>query len=123
MMFWGSAVEQLYRIVLGLTCYTRDLAALSWAEIAKNYPGKALPQVERLRDWQLIIFTGPPGTEKTFAIRSPAMEWRHWCFDPDRVFGDGELLMELLLSRPHEGAGALELARHGERGRSHELRR
>jgi AAA+ superfamily predicted ATPase len=67
-----------------------------------------------IQDWKpaenngrLLLRHGKPGTGKTFAIRALAWAWRDWCrveyiVDPDRLFGDGDYLMKLLLHSDNE---------------------
>jgi SpoVK/Ycf46/Vps4 family AAA+-type ATPase len=51
----------------------------------------------------MIIWHGPPGTGKTFALRALCAEWSSWCdvdyvVDPEKAFGhEADYLMELLL--------------------------
>lgn len=59
------------------------IRAPKWSEVRTNYPGSVRDDLERLmkikEPWKhgrLIIMHGPPGTGKTYGIRSLLMEWR-----------------------------------------------
>lgn len=77
---------------------TRTITAPAWSEIRDNYPASTATSVDHLtREFRptmsgkLFVWQGPPGTGKTYAIRSLAREWRHWCsfnfiIDPERLF-------------------------------------
>lgn len=88
----------------------RSIAVPGWDEIEANYRTKTrTPLGELMRDFrpssggQLILWHGPPGTGKTFALRALAWEWRDWCefsyiVDPDAFFGQhADYLMSVLL--------------------------
>ena len=67
----------------GVERTTQFLRAPAWAEIRANYPAPARARLDELFEltdpWKrgrLIIWHGPPGTGKTYAIRSLMMHWR-----------------------------------------------
>ncbi len=82
-----------------------------WDEVRDNYASPSTrPALEELMGMtapgeggQLILWHGPPGTGKTFALRTLAWEWRAWCevqyvTDPERCFGDdSDYLIEMIL--------------------------
>ena len=64
----------------------RSIAVPGWDEIEANYRADTrAPLAEIMRDFrpasggQLILWHGPAGTGKTFALRALAWEWRDWC--------------------------------------------
>jgi hypothetical protein len=71
---------------------------------------------------QLILWHGPAGTGKTFALRALAWEWRDWCefsyiVDPDAFFGQhADYLMSVLLE---DGEGMMMRRAHTSWVRSH----
>lgn len=91
----------------------RSIAVPSWEEIEGNYRSSTqAPLAAIMRDFrpaaggQLILWHGPAGTGKTFALRALAWEWRDWCqlnyiVDPDAFFGQhADYLMSVLLEDP-----------------------
>jgi hypothetical protein len=95
----------------------------TWAEIERNYSG---PVAERLgamiaagpkklgSHGQLLLWLGPPGTGKTYAIRSLISAWRaearyHYITDVDAFFSNADYLMNVMLN---EDTPTLE---HGQR--------
>jgi len=77
---------------------SRKLRTPSWEEIAGNYGDAvraSMEQLFELRDApaeRMILWHGPSGTGKTFALRALAREWRSWCdvsfiADPEGILG------------------------------------
>lgn len=77
----------------------RVLDTVRWRDVAGNYPDATRADLERLvtgfrpgAGGKLLLWHGPPGTGKTFAIRALAWEWRRWCdihyvTDPEQLLG------------------------------------
>lgn len=84
----------------------------SWGEVADNYAPETREALDRtMRSFRpghggkLILWTGPPGTGKTYALRALAWEWREWCgvhyiTDPEALFGGNPQYLISVLSRP-----------------------
>jgi hypothetical protein len=100
----------------------RSIAVPGWDEIEGNYrtgTKEALEAIMRTfkpaHGGQLILWHGPAGTGKTFALRALAWEWRNWCefsyiVDPDAFFGQhADYLMSVLLD---ESGGGMAMWRH-----------
>jgi hypothetical protein len=90
----------------------RSIAVPGWDEIEPNYRGGTRDELARImrsfrpaHGGQLILWHGPAGTGKTFALRALAWEWRDWCefnyiVDPDAFFGQhADYLMSVLLEQ------------------------
>lgn len=89
---------------------TRRLEVPTWTDIALNYPPSVvdplaglMKEFEPARGGQLILWHGPPGTGKTFAIRALAYAWRKWCdidyvVDPDAFFGSASYMMGVVMA-------------------------
>lgn len=68
----------------GEVCLTTQfLRCPTWEEVRRNYPSKVRDSLDRIfairNPWKrgrLIIWHGPPGTGKTYAIRALMMHWK-----------------------------------------------
>ena len=80
-------------------CYRRDLVVPAWSEVRDNYPQIVRERLDFLmKDYKarpeggkLLLWTGEPGTGKTYALRALGREWADWCefhyvTDPDVFF-------------------------------------
>lgn len=95
----------------GASSVSRMIDVPSFNAIAANYPPAVGQRLEALVDphfrpsgrGQLILWHGPPGTGKTYAIRALAWEWRSWCelhymIDPEVFFGQrADYMVDVLL--------------------------
>ena len=95
----------------GASSISRSIGVPAWEEIRDNYPEAVRKQLARLVDpafrpaegGQLVLWHGPPGTGKTYALRALAWEWRKWCdleyvVDPERLFGEhADYLLDVVL--------------------------
>lgn len=87
----------------------RDIIVPPWEEIKNNYPKNIKNDLEYLchtfkpqSGGQLIIWQGPSGVGKSYALRALIHEWKSWCtaeyvLDPEELFGKSSYLAELLL--------------------------
>jgi hypothetical protein len=104
--FWSLGVN-------GPTGRSRKITVPPWAAIAGNYDPAAGGGLAHLMDGfqpgvggQLLLWHGPPGTGKTWALRALAWEWRAWAdlhyiTDPETFFGDrASYMLDVLL---HDG--------------------
>jgi hypothetical protein len=107
----------------------RSIAVPGWDEIEANYRVGTKEDLEAImrgfrpaHGGQLVLWHGPAGTGKTFALRALAWEWRDWCefsyiVDPDAFFGQhADYLMSVLLN---ESGGMAMLHRMHERAMAH----
>ncbi len=92
----------------GGKAFQRRLVTPDWSNLRSNYAARTRNSLDQLMGFdptspgQLLLWTGKPGTGKTFALRSLAYAWREWCridviLDPERFLGDGEYLASSLL--------------------------
>ena len=110
-------VRTWYAGFQGVTSSYSDLTLPSWEEIAANYPEPTRTQLSELMalgppandssEGKLILFHGPPGCGKTFAIRALFRSWCQWCapellIDPESAFGETRYLIQLLRSTAHQ---------------------
>jgi len=116
-------VRTWYAGYQGVTSSYSDLILPSWDEIAPNYPEPTRTQLDELMalgppsndslEGKLILFHGPPGCGKTFAIRALFRSWCEWCapellIDPESAFGETRYLIQLLRSTAHQEPGSAE---------------
>ena len=101
----------------GATSTSRRIDVPAWEDISRNYPDAVRSRLDRLVDpsfrpaegGQLVLWHGPPGTGKTYALRALAWEWRRWCelhyvVDPEVLFGKyADYLLEVVLDEDDEG--------------------
>lgn len=79
-------VDFWYMTPQGPQSTPRNLDAPKWQEIEGNYPHTIRPELSHLMsDWKpgsggkLLLWQGPAGAGKTYAIRALAREWASWC--------------------------------------------
>ncbi|KKN84399.1 hypothetical protein LCGC14_0288610 [marine sediment metagenome] len=88
---------------------SRRIDVPDWEDISGNYSQlAAAPLTELMAQFQpahggrLVLWHGPPGTGKTFALRALAYSWRHWCnteyiVDPEAFFGSAAYMMGVVM--------------------------
>lgn len=94
----------------GPTSVTRRIEAPEWTEIQDNYHASVRDKMTHLvkeftpaHGGQLLLWHGPPGTGKTYALRSLVREWAKWCsaeyvVDPEVFFAhQPSYMMQVLL--------------------------
>jgi hypothetical protein len=100
----------------GASSNLRRIDVPPWAEVADNYPADVAASVARLVGEEfepgvggrLLLWHGPPGTGKTYALRALGWEWRNWCdlhyvTDPETFFGSSpSYMLDVLLDQDDE---------------------
>lgn len=90
--FWALDPEKWPRAMM------RRLETPGWQDVAGNYDAGVAAGMERLfalnscPDERMILWHGPAGTGKTYALRALVNEWQPWCdaafiTDPERFVG------------------------------------
>lgn len=86
-----------------------------WEDIKQNYPKDTREELNNLilnykpssSGQQLIIWTGDPGTGKTFGLRSLVAEWQLWCkayyiADPELFFSSPRYMLGVVSETEEE---------------------
>ena len=95
----------------GANAVARTIDVPALGDVLSNYPDAVRERLRRLMSpdftpaagGQLILWTGPPGTGKTYALRALGWEWRSWCeldyvIDPEVFFGQrADYMVDVLL--------------------------
>lgn len=115
----SSVIRFWYRTAYGASSISRRISVPDWQGIRANYPQRTHDQLLPLiDDWRpsdsgrLVLWHGPPGTGKTYALRALTWHWRDWCephyiIDPEQFFGERpDYMLEVLLD--HEDHDANE---------------
>lgn len=102
----------------GNNTISRDLAVPKWDDIKANYPVDVRAKIQTLVDTdfskvasgKLVFWSGPPGTGKTFAIRSLMYAWRntvipHVVIDPEAFFNDAAYMYSVILTDNYDDFG------------------
>lgn len=92
----------------------RGVILPSWDEIRYNYPAQVMRQIDNLMSislsndmsGKLILWHGPPGTGKTYALRSLVRHWAKRCnvsyiTDPEEFFGSSTGYMIRVITGPN----------------------
>ena len=100
----------------------RAIDVPAWDEIASNYPAGVASVLSDLMGHRfgedesggLILWHGPPGTGKTYALRALGWAWRKWCSchyvtDPETFFGKPKYMLDVLLDDDDDEDGSWRL--------------
>ena len=89
---------------------TRSFGDTPWSEVRRNYSTPTRQGLDELismnrasitNNGRIIIFHGPPGTGKTWAIRSLLTSWKEWTtgaviIDPDQLLEQSSYFLNML---------------------------
>ncbi|MDC3379007.1 DUF5925 domain-containing protein [Planctomycetota bacterium] len=98
----------------GPTYNLRDLECPAFSDVRRNYPAEVAAELGRLaamnapdEQGKIVLWHGPPGMGKSYAIRSLAHAWaeKHHAtvevvLDPERLFGEAGYMYSVLLDGP-----------------------
>ncbi len=116
----SSVLVDFLRISSGSSSssYSRRINVPSWHDIKSNYPPQVRSRIASLHDItpkrlddqgaRLIVWHGPPGTGKTYAIRSLVSKWRKWCnpeilLNPEQLTFNPDSLEDIVLDDNKSG--------------------
>lgn len=104
----------------GPTAIRRMIRVPAWGEIAPNYHASTREQLDALlvsrpdgAGGKLILWHGPPGTGKTWALRALVHEWSgwltaHYVTDPEQFFGSSPTyLQHVVLDQSEDDDGSI----------------
>jgi hypothetical protein len=93
----------------------RPILAPTWGEINGNYSAGTMPAMDALikatpdtlATGKMILWHGPPGTGKSYALRALGREWSKWAslhyiVDPENFFGPNAGYMTDVLLQPQD---------------------
>jgi len=89
---------------------TKSFGDVSWDKIRRNYPASTREDLDTLArftrtksstDGRIILFHGPPGTGKTYAIRALLTTWKNWAsaalvLDPEAMLSSPAYLLKIM---------------------------
>ena len=95
----------------GANIMSRQITVPTWKEIRDNYPynHEEINSLFKLddpdRQGKFIFWHGPPGTGKSYLIRSALQRWKMnvrciYIVDPENFFNNANYMQEVLLQRP-----------------------
>jgi hypothetical protein len=103
--FWSFSDREVQRA-------TRRIAIPTWPAVRANYNSRTRADLEtlvhmkpELASGKLILWHGPPGTGKTWALRALLREWHQWAdahyvLDPEKFFGQSaSYMMSVILDQ------------------------
>jgi hypothetical protein len=99
----------------------KSFGDVSWEKIRNNYPSSTrtnldilsgLSRVKSSTDGRIILFHGPPGTGKTYAIRALLTMWKSWAaaalvLDPEVMLATPAYLMKIMDRDPTDSTRLL----------------
>jgi hypothetical protein len=108
----GVWIDVLYSSPHGTARHAQFIRCPTWAEIRENYPEPARSRLERVigvkepwRRGRLMIWHGPPGTGKTYGLRSLLVAWRDrfdflFVTDPEKLSATPSYYYEIVAPEP-----------------------
>ncbi len=129
-----TLVDFWYMSGVGPRTIRRVLSAPTWDEVTANYSSAVRSEMARLlaptfdpgRGGKLILWHGPPGTGKTYALRALIRAWHSWCSvsyisDVDVLFKEASYLLEVVLRAPDRAVAKKSTSKDGSRRAAYHL--